>query len=262
MRLVKLDPPGTWCHKHTFYEMIEIAEARSFIDVGCGAGDLSLDLCRRGLSGIGVDFSENAIAQAKENLKRYIEKGQYKLLKGDVMELELDAEESDLAFSMMVMEHVEDDTKFIRQIAAGVKYGGHVIVAVPGRMDKWGPEDDTVGHLRRYENYQLKNVLEEAGLQDVTVWSVAVPTANILFDVGNFFVKRSKELSKKKWSLREQTETSGVREIPFKTVFPAWFRVILNKHTLSPLFLVQRFFYETNLGLTMMAMGRVVKRKA
>ena len=58
-------------------------------------------------------------------------------------------------------------------------------------------------------------------------------------------------------TLREQTELSGIREIPFKTVFPAWFRLILNRVTLYPLFILQRLFYRTNLGLTLLAVGRV-----
>jgi hypothetical protein len=99
-------------------------------------------------------------------------------------------------------------------------------------------------------------VLLEAGLTDVTVWSVAVPVANLLFRLGNLTIRRSTEVTKRELSKIDQTKTSGIREIPFKTVFPAWFKMVLNRTTLYPLFVLQRRFYATNLGLTMVAFGR------
>jgi len=155
------------------------------------------------------------------------------------------------------MEHVTNHVGFVKRIVDFIKPGGHVIVGVPGRRDRWGIEDETVGHLRRYDRGDLKETLVSAGLSDVTVWSVAVPTANLLFHFGNFFIRNSSEVDKVKQSAREQTETSGVREIPWKTVFPSSFKLILNRTTLYPLFVLQRLFYNSNLGLTMIACGKV-----
>ena len=132
------------------------------------------------------------------------------------------------------------------------------MVAVPGRRDRWGPEDETVGHLRRYDYDDLRKTFEASGLRDVKVLSVAVPIANLLFHVSNFMVRRSQtEMAKVNQSARDQTESSGVREIPWKTVFPSWCRFLLNRVTLYPLFVLQRLFYPTNLGLTMLGLGRV-----
>jgi hypothetical protein len=159
---------------------------------------------------------------------------------------------------MMVMEHVKNHVGFVERIVSFIKPGGHVVIGVPGRRDRWGIEDETVGHLRRYDRGDLQDTLVKAGLTDVTVWSVAVPTANLLFHFGNFFIRNSSaEVEKKKQSAREQTETSGVREIPWKTVFPSSFKLILNRTTLYPLFVLQRLFYSSNLGLTMIACGKV-----
>jgi SAM-dependent methyltransferase len=258
MKFVKIDPPGQWCNYQAIFEMMKKCGGKTFVDVGCGAGELSSKLCKRGMSGIGVDFSEKALEKCKENMSEYIKAGDYKLIYGDALQLRDQNIKQDLAFSLMVMEHVQEDVEFANKISKIVKPGGHVILAVPGRMDRWGPEDDTVGHVRRYENYQLKKTLEDAGLVDVEVWSLAVPTGNILFSISNFLVKKSGELEKiKKMSMEEQTKTSGIRDIPFKTVFPSFFRIILNQYTLWPLFFMQRFFYKTNLGLTMLVKGRV-----
>jgi SAM-dependent methyltransferase len=258
MKLVKIDPPGSWCHYETVLDLVQRRGAGRFIEVGCGAGDLSLKLCRKGLRGIGIDFSDAALASAAQNLAPYIESGQYRLVKGDILELDEELPPADVALSMMVMEHVEDHVKFVQRIARRVRPGGSVIVGVPGRRDRWGIEDETVGHLRRYDRNDLTDTLTQSGLVEVHVLSVAVPVANLLFHLSNRVVTRSEaEMAKVGQSARRQTESSGVREIPWKTVFPPWCRLILNRVTLWPLFVLQRAFYSTNLGLTMIGVGRV-----
>ena len=41
-------------------------------------------------------------------------------------------------------------------------------------------------------------------------------------------------------------------------MFPSWVKLILNRYTLYPLFIAQRLFYHTGLGVTMLGFGRVV----
>jgi hypothetical protein len=54
---------------------------------------------------------------------------------------------------------------------------------------------------------------------------------------------------------RAQTEASGIRDIPFKTMFPSVFRLVLNARALYPLLALQRLFYRSNLGLTLIGFG-------
>lgn len=257
MKLVKIDPPGSWCQYEAVMEMMGHTGGKTFLEVGCGPGSLSLRLCEKGWQGVGIDFSNTAIAEARTNLREYIDAGLYRLMRGDIFDLDLGDEKFDVGLSMMVMEHVTDHVAFARRIVDFIKPGGHVVIGVPGRRDRWGIEDETVGHLRRYDRGDLQDTLVSAGLTDVTVWSVAVPVANMLFHFGNFFIRNSAEVGKMRQSARQQTETSGVREIPWKTVFPSSFKLLLNRTTLYPLFLLQRLFYNSNLGLTMIACGKV-----
>ena len=257
MRFVRIDPPGSWCLYEAALEMIHLAGGKTFIEVGLGAGDLSLRLCRQGWNGLGVDFSPLAVEQAKANLREFIKEGRYRVIARDLFDLDLGGETFDIAVTLMVMEHVDDDKEFLKRVAEFVKPGGYVIVAVPGRPDRWGIEDETVGHKRRYNRDDLKQTLLSAGLSDVKIWSVAVPTANLLFRFGNLFLRKSTEMKKLNQSSRAQTETSGIREVPWKTTFPAPFRLILNRTTLQPLLIMQRLFYGSDLGLTLLACGRV-----
>lgn len=260
MRYVKVDPPGTFCIKEALRDALRTRSGRTFLDIGCGGGGMSRLLCDAGWTGIGVDFSQQALAIARQELAPFIEAGSYRLHEGDVHDLSADLDRVDLAISYMVMEHIEDDVGFVRKLCGLVKPGGSVVLGVPGRRDRWSLEDETVGHFRRYDRADLETVLRDAGLQQVDIWSIGVPVANLLFNLSVRLIARSSEQEKIGQSQREQTETSGIREIPWKTVFPAWVRILLNRTTLSPLFVLQRLFYRTGLGITMMGMGRVPSR--
>lgn len=265
MKFVKIDPPGTFCFYSAVIDCISKnvpGKDLEFLEIGCGAGDLSRILCDQGYRGIGMDFSPQAIEIAAKNLKDHIIARKYQLVLGNIMDnTSIAALDNgvDIALSMMVMEHVKDDQGFIRNIAKFVKPGGHILLSVPGRKDRWSFEDETVGHLRRYDKSELEETMKQAGLDSVTVWSVAVPVANLLFRIGDLLVKSSNEKYKVTLSQKEQTQTSCIREIPFKTVFPSFCKIILNRFTLYPLFVLQRFFYNSDLGLTMLGIGRVNK---
>jgi SAM-dependent methyltransferase len=254
--MIRLDPPGTFCQSAAVWDFIDRA-ARTFVDVGCGAGSTSRELCRHGLTGIGVDRSPDAVAVTRATLAKEIAAGRYRVVEADVAALD---EDVDVAVSLMVAEHVEDDLAFVRSVARLVRRGGQVIVGVPGRRDHWGCEDEVVGHLRRYEREDLERLLRAAGLAEVEVRSVAVPVANLLFRLGNRAVRRGTHADVVRQAKREQTDTSGIRAIPWKTVFPRWCGIVLNRWTLAPLFILQRFFYRSSLGLTLIGSGRVVTR--
>jgi SAM-dependent methyltransferase len=257
MKFVRMDPPGQWCTHQAVCDAIARCGGARFLEVGCGTGRLSRVLCERGLTGRGVDLSESAIEEARDELREFIDAGRFETRRAELSELAGDAGSYDLALSIMVMEHVQDDLAFVRSLAGAVRPGGHLIIGVPGRPDLWGIEDDTVGHVRRYDPATLAGVLTRAGLGGVQVWSVAVPVANVLFHLGNAMIRRSGELEKTSLSARRQTEESGVRRIPFKTVFPPAFRLLLNKYTMAPLVALQRLFYGSSLGLTLIGFGEI-----
>ena len=128
---------------------------------------------------------------------------------------------------------------------------------VPGRKDKWGIEDEISGHFRRYNRKDLIGLLIKSGLTDVKVWSVNVPISNLLYGLSNLAIRRSGALTKKNLSRPEQTKISGFKDTPYKTMFPGWFRFLLNRYTMYPFSILQRFFYKTGLGLVLIGSGHV-----
>lgn len=258
---VKLDPPGSFCQYEALRDLLKGREIDSFVDVGCGGGDVSKLLCSLGLRGIGIDFSPAAIEAANRKLSGEIGRGQYQLVQSDVTSDRLSLTKSDLGVSIMVMEHIADDSGYVRTVSQLVRPGGLVVFCVPGRKDHWSFEDETVGHLRRYDRKDLRALLEVSGLTDVEVWSLSVPTANVLVGIGNALARRAGEGRKRNLTKIEQTKTSGLREIPWKTTFPSVFRLILNRYTLYPLLVIQRLFYHTDLGIAILGFGRVPDAK-
>jgi len=61
-----------------------------------------------------------------------------------------------------VLEHLEDDTAFLRQLRAKLAPGGRLYVSVPAYHLLWSVEDDYAGHFRRYRLAELGRVLEAA----------------------------------------------------------------------------------------------------
>src|ERR1019366_5195988 len=191
MKFIKIDPPGTFCTNEALRDLVKRARPGSFVDVGCGGGDISKMLCSIGMRGAGIDFSPLAIATTSERLREEIASGRYALIEADATETDCALPQSDLGISYMVMEHVEDDVDFVKKLATLVRPQGMLAICVPGRKDCWTFEDETVGHLRRYDREDLRRVLEAGGLQDVEIWSVAVPVANVLLRLGTWLVRNS-----------------------------------------------------------------------
>src|SRR5438093_1619718 len=65
-------PPRYLFRRHNVIRQIrKLPETRTFLDVGCGAGDLACLLSKElGMSGMGMDFAEEAIATA-QRVKEY-----------------------------------------------------------------------------------------------------------------------------------------------------------------------------------------------
>jgi SAM-dependent methyltransferase len=258
MKYVKLEPPGTWCLYEALFQMLRGIPGHRFLEVGCGAGSTSLKLLEKGYTGTGIDFSPAAIEEASQKLAPYIQDGKYQLQQANLLEGPSPDNNFDFAMSFFVMEHVENDTDFLKALKSRVRSGGYVIISVPGRKDKWGIEDETAGHYRRYDRQDLVDVIENAGLAHPEVWSLGVPVSNIIFGLSNRAIKNSPEDKKRRLSKEDQTKSSGVRNIPYKTVFPPFFKAILNPVALQPAFIMQRCFYKSGMGLTMLARAQCI----
>ena len=62
-----------------------------------------------------------------------------------------------------VLEHIEDDAGFLRQVRGFMPAGGRFYCAVPAHRFLWSLEDAAAGHVRRYGIKELTRKLTLAG---------------------------------------------------------------------------------------------------
>lgn len=152
----------------------------SILDVGCGEGSLLSTLMKNhpGAKGTGVEVSDHAIALAT----RVVPNAKFENC--DVGTGALN-ETFDLVVSADVVEHIADDVKAIKNMAAMTAPGGRLIIStLQGRMRDF---ERQVGHVRNYELGELEDKVRAAGLKVERViawgWPFYSPLYRDLLDV-------------------------------------------------------------------------------
>lgn len=100
------------------------------LDVCCGTGMLALEQAKTvGLQGqvVGLDFCENMLARAVENIKRTPYQGVIELVKGNAMDLPFPENSFDCATIGFALRNVPDIRKTIDEMRRVVKPGGKVV---------------------------------------------------------------------------------------------------------------------------------------
>lgn len=62
-----------------------------------------------------------------------------------------------------VLEHIEDDKRFVKLLYQKLVRRGYLLITVPAFMCLWSSEDDAAGHFRRYRMPELRELLEAQG---------------------------------------------------------------------------------------------------
>jgi SAM-dependent methyltransferase len=89
----------------------------------------------------------------------------------------------DLAVSLDVIEHLEDDLGALRELRRTVAPGGALLVTVPAYQWLWSGHDEINHHHRRYTRRSLRSVAEQAGWKQARTTyfnSLLLPVAILL----------------------------------------------------------------------------------
>jgi SAM-dependent methyltransferase len=92
---------------------------------------------------------------------------------------ELGGEGFDYLFAFEVLEHIEHDLDALQEWTERLKPWGRLLVSVPGHQRKYGPEDASVGHVRRHEREDLKELLVDAGNERIEIFNYGFPLGNM-----------------------------------------------------------------------------------
>jgi SAM-dependent methyltransferase len=228
--------PSYLVKKRVILDYLKRIPVKDFLEVGCGAGDLLAALNGRGYPGMGIDISAEAVAAAKKRLQS-----------GKITIEQKKLEELDVVFDVViaseVLEHCPDDAGFLRDLRAHVRQGGSLLLTVPAHMGKWGANDDFSGHLRRYEREELRQMIERAGLEPLFIHSYGVPVYNLMKPIYDRAIRKRLVQAD---SMAERTgKSSGMWLF---TGIKGIFSILFNDFTMYPFYLVQRLFFNTDLG--------------
>lgn len=153
----------------------------------------------------------------------------------------------DVVCAFEVLEHVEDDSAALRRWLRHLRPGGLALVSVPHGRERFGPQDELVGHFRRYDRADLLDLFNRSGLRASTVVCYGFPLGNALDVLRNSIAQR-RALPP---SVEERTTASGRWLQPAEWAAPATWVLTL------PFRLLQRPFAATSLGTGLVASGRL-----
>lgn len=234
-------PPGTILQLMYLRERLENIQPGRFVEIGPGSGEITALLLELGWRGCSCDLEEVTIARLRNRFCDEVAAGKLEAFHGDFLMLPDDS--VNLIISCMVMEHLdEDDQKaFMDKAALLLKDDGQMIGLVPASPVHWGIEDDIAGHFRRYTRGSLQELATVTGWRLLHSSGLTYPVSNILLPVSNYLVKR-KERKKLELSVLERTRLSGRRSVLFKTRFPSFFGLLLNRVVMYPFHILQKKF--------------------
>lgn len=154
---------------------------RKILDLGCGNGNYTVIFSKNNNRVIGADVNDF-------RHKKYSKKFDFVKYDGERLPFKYDS--FDLVVSFDVIEHVEDDVNYLKEIKRVLKKNGMVFLATPnrnrlsncllklvGREVKYPlvlSEDGRLGaviHIREYTKKELKKLLQSVGFGQIRVQS-------------------------------------------------------------------------------------------
>jgi SAM-dependent methyltransferase len=130
------------------------------LDAGCGSGRNMVDLAAFGTV-TGLELADASVARARERRVGEVVQGTL-----DAMPFEPDS--FDLAVSLDVVEHLEDDRLALAELRRVVRPGGSLMLTVPAYPRLWSQHDVVNHHFRRYTLRTLVDAAGAAGWQLVS----------------------------------------------------------------------------------------------
>lgn len=146
------------------------------LDVGCGTGRHTVEICRWECRAVAVDLSVDDLKTAKVF---WAYKRESREALGHADFVAADAERlpfKDAAFDKVVctevLEHIPDDRAGIAELVRVLKPGALIAVSVPNYIPEvvfwtisWGYWHSPGGHIRIYKPHQMARMLGESGLE-------------------------------------------------------------------------------------------------
>jgi SAM-dependent methyltransferase len=229
--------PNAWLRFSVLRRMLPVpSERASFVEVGCGQGSIGERLSRA-FDYVGYEPDGSSYQEANE-----------RVASGTVLNSFLPSTTSirfDYLGAFEVLEHIEDDDGALRSWREWLVPGGHIVLSVPAGQHRFGPSDVAVGHFRRYDPFQLAELVRAAGFADISIETYGFPLGYFLEFVRNRISRRST-----KGSVESRTARSG------RFLQPGERLAHVTRFATAPFRLVQFFGRRWRLGTGLVLVAR------
>jgi SAM-dependent methyltransferase len=143
----------------TLLRSVPDLKRRGLFDIGCGSGGLLEHLAHRGVDVVGAC---DAYLESLEIVGRRMKVPLVLVDEGRLPPL--GAGQQALAL-FDVLEHLDDDRGMLRFLRSVLEPGGFLVLTVPAHPFLFDERDEMAHHRRRYRRGELREKLEEAGLE-------------------------------------------------------------------------------------------------
>ena len=237
---MKPEAPGTILQMMYLSERIKKNKWSTFYEIGCGKGIFSNLFLRSNLKGNAVDLNARACERSSELNNRYINSQNYTVVNGDFID-QPETNKYDVIFSCMVIEHIPNEARqvFLEKCKSLLTKNGKIAFLVPASKKHWGVEDDVAGHILRFDRKEVELLAKNLDMKLDHLAGLTYPISNWLFSLSNYIVSKNESNMLAK-TQKEKTIYTGSREVNFKTDFPSYTAIFLNRFVLYPLHILQK----------------------
>jgi SAM-dependent methyltransferase len=141
------------------------------LEVGCGIGTYTVEIAKSASEVVSFDLESRFVNQAAQRARHC---QNVKVICGDATRFDF-AKSNNGGFDTIVMldvlEHIGNDANLVERLVTRLVPGGYLILKVPAMSNLYSPMDATIGHLRRYDKTDIRNLIDRSGLEDLRVWS-------------------------------------------------------------------------------------------
>lgn len=141
-----------------FFDRLNIPAGTRLLDIGCGAGQLTIPAAKRGIDVVGLDLAQNLVDQANERARA--EGLNIKIVQGDAEALPFDDASFDIALSLIGSMFAPRPEMVASEMVRVVKPGGTII------MGNWTP----AGHVGQMFKVIGKHVPPPAIFPSPLMW--------------------------------------------------------------------------------------------
>jgi len=173
---------------HLIQRYIPHGKGKTFLEIGCGTGILLPVFESLGLSVTGMDINSQALSYAKGKSHAHLIRSSFLSFK--------QKKQYDSIGIFDILEHQNDDQKFLVKCRSLLQPGGFLFISVPAHQWLWNGIDIMSGHKRRYEKSDLVEKLGKAGFSVCfsNYWNVLLLGFYVLWRMQFVFGKRKSHI--------------------------------------------------------------------